>query len=113
MAMLRFDGDVHEFFVLLKQCSIRFAALRFVRDDRDDGSKLASTDLPDVKIRNDGITIALDSAPDFHRQVGAFRSYVQQNNPGIAQERVRPGENDSATDDSHNWIQPTPSEEFA
>jgi hypothetical protein len=53
VAVLRLDCDMHQFFVLLKPGAISIAALRLVRDDRNDGSVLAAADLPDVKIRHD------------------------------------------------------------
>jgi hypothetical protein len=84
MATLRLNGDVHQFFVLLEESAIGFAALWLMRNDRDDGCELAAADLPDVEIRNDGVAIALDSAPNLDRQIGSLWSHIQQNSSRIA-----------------------------
>ena len=68
-AMVRLDRHVDKFAVSAQQRSIRIAALRFVRHDRNHGGKFSDADLPDMQIGHDRIAIALHRTANFFRQI--------------------------------------------
>ena len=68
-AMVRLDCHVDQFVISPQQRSIRIAALRLVRHDRNHGGKFSDADLPDMQIGHDRIAIALHRTANFVRQI--------------------------------------------
>ena len=64
----RFGPD--ELFVLAEQFPVSLHGFRVVGHDADDGGELARADLPDVKIRDDGIAVTLDCTANLVGQIG-------------------------------------------
>ena len=111
--VLRLDGEVNQFFVLAQQFAICVGSFRLVRDDRDDGCKFPRAHLPDMEIGHDRVTVSLDRATNFLRQIGRDRRAIEQNAARIAQQAVSPRENNAASDQADNGIEPEPAEELA
>jgi len=68
-AMLRLDGKMNQLLLLSKQLAVFIGTFRLMRNDRDDGGELSCSNLPDVQIGYERITIAFDSATDCIRQI--------------------------------------------
>src|SRR5437667_8335253 len=96
-AVLRLDGDVHEFVVLAKQRAIIIGRSRFVGDDRNNGGEFSNADLPNMEIGHDRVAIAFHRAAYFVRQIGRRWSAVEQDATRVAQKIVGPRKNDSAS----------------
>src|ERR1700758_1275501 len=71
LAMLHFNGEVHQLVMLTKPFAENIRIFRFVRYDRDDGGKLADADLPDVQVAHERIAVALDRPANFIWQIAA------------------------------------------
>src|SRR5216117_1155765 len=87
-AKMRLDGNVNQFVITAEQCSIGITALRFVRHDRNHGRIFSDADLPDVQIAYQRISVALDHAANFVRQIRRCRRAIEQNPARIAQQCV-------------------------
>ncbi len=70
LAVSDLNGDMDKFLVLVEQLPVGFHGLRIAGHDADDGGELARADLPDVKIGDDGVTVALDCTANLVGQVG-------------------------------------------
>ena len=68
-AMVCLDCYVDQFVISAEQGSIRIAALRLMRHDRDHRSKFPDADLPDMQIGHDRIAIAFHRTANFVRQI--------------------------------------------
>jgi len=111
--MLRLDGDMDELFMFAQQLTVLIGSFRLVRDDGNNSGKLPDTDLPNVKIRYDGIAVALDRLANFIRQVGSRWCAIEQDTTGVANKAVSPGHDDAATENSDSRIEPRPRKKFA
>ena len=65
-----------------------------------------------MKIGDDRITVSLDRATNFLRQIGRDGRAVEQNPTRGAQEAVSPRKNNAATNQADHWIEPGPAEEL-
>lgn len=110
--MLRLDGDMDELFMFAEQLTVLIGSFRFVRDDRNNSGKLPDTNLPDMKIADDGIAVALDRFANFIRQVGSRRRAIEQDTAGVANEAVSPRHDDAAAENSDSGIEPRPRKKF-
>ena len=68
-AMLRLDGKMNQLFVFSKQLAVFIGTFGLMRNDRDDGGELSSSNLPDVQIGYKRIAIPFHGAPNFIRQI--------------------------------------------
>ena len=68
-AMMRLDRHVDQFVVSAQKRSIRIAALRRMRDNRNHGGIVADADLPDMQIGHYRIAITLHGTANFVRQI--------------------------------------------
>src|SRR2546430_4652496 len=112
-AKMRLDGNVNQFVITAEQFSIGITALRFVRHDRNHGRIFSVAELPDVQIAYQRISVALDHAANFVRQIRRCRRAIEQNPARIAQQCVSPGKNNNAADNADYWIKPAPTKKFA
>ena len=69
VAMLRLDSQMNQLFVLSEQVAVFIGAFGLMRHDRDDGSELSGSNLPDVQISYERIAIAFHGTTDFIRQI--------------------------------------------
>jgi len=68
-AMVRLDCYVDQFVIYAEQGSIRIAALRLVRDNRNHRRISSDADLPDMQICYGRIAVALHRTTNFVRQI--------------------------------------------
>ena len=68
-AMLRLDSKMNQLFVFSKQLAVFIGTFGLMRNDRDDGSELSCSNLPDVQISYERIAITFHGAADFLRQM--------------------------------------------
>lgn len=83
VAALNLNCDVSEFLVLAEQFPVRVGRLWFVRYDRDNGRELARADLPDVKVSNERVAVALDGTTNLIGKVGRLWCAVEQDTARI------------------------------
>ena len=77
MTVLHFDRDMSQFLVLAKQCPVRIGGLGIVSYDRDDRRKFSRGDLPDMKIGNARVTVALNGAANLGREIRRLRCAIE------------------------------------
>ena len=112
-AMLGFDGDVHQLGMIAQPITIIIRRFRLVRHNRNDGREFANAYLPHVKISYHRIAIAFYSTSYRVWQIGRCRCAIEQDATGIANQCIRPGHDNSAAEDAHSRIEPSPAEKFS
>src|ERR1039457_6228382 len=104
---------MNQLLVLLKQLPVGVGGPGLVSHDADNRGKHARTHLPDMKVSDERIPVALNGATDFIQQVAGFWRAVEQDAAGIPEQRVSPGEDNRAAHDADYGVDPGPAEELA
>src|SRR5665213_2534770 len=104
---------MHQFLVFPQKLLVRQRCLWLAGHYGYYGRVFIDSNLPNVQIDDFSVRIRLQRLVYFRVQIRILRFLVEQNNMRIANQPISPLRNDGAADQTHNRIEPDPSEHLS